>query len=76
MSEVSTFSTSATAVSASGKTGGTCLKSGPYVCSGTTPIAVFYKSGQRFNTDPAGRSVTWTIVGGSGATAIAAPGEI
>jgi hypothetical protein len=65
MSETGTFSTSSTSVSASGKTGGTCLKSGPYYCSGTTAVIVFVKSGDRFPTDPAGRSVTWTMVGSS-----------
>jgi hypothetical protein len=76
MSEITSFSTSSTAVSASGFTGGTCQKSGPYVCSGTTPVAVFYKSGQRFGTDPTGRSVSWSIVGGSGSSTMASPGQI
>ena len=65
MSEIGAFNTSATAVTASGKTGSTCSRSGPYYCSGTTPIIVFVKSGERFPADPTGRTVNWTMVGSS-----------
>lgn len=51
----------ATNVTATGQTGGTCQKSGPY--KSRTAVVVFFKSGQRFTADPVdGRSTTWTMV--------------
>jgi len=57
----------ATAVTATGTTGGTCTKSGPYKCNRHPSIIVFVKSGQRFQADPVdGASTTWSIVGAGG----------
>lgn len=53
--------TTAVNVTATGTTGGTCQKSGPYKSS--TAIVVFFKGGDRFPTDPTnGRSTSWTMV--------------
>lgn len=55
------FQTSATNITASGSTGSTCLKSGPYR-SGSAVI-VYFKQGDRFTADPAnGRSTTWSML--------------
>lgn len=54
--------TSATKVSASGTTGGTCNVSGPYKSSRNPSIVVYYKRGDRFAADPVdGRSTTWVM---------------
>lgn len=54
--------TSATTVTASGKTGGTCQTSGPYKPSRHTTIVVFFKKGQKFPADPVdGNSTTWSM---------------
>lgn len=65
MSEIERFNTSATAITASGRTGTTCLKSGPYYCTGTASVIVFVKSGEKFPASPTGATVTWTMVGSS-----------
>lgn len=54
--------TSATKVSASGTTGGTCTVSGPYKSSRNTSVVVYYKKGDKFTADPVdGRSTTWVM---------------
>ena len=54
--------TTATKISASGKTGSTCVVSGPYKSSRNTSIVVFFKRGDRFSADPVdGRSTTWVM---------------
>jgi hypothetical protein len=56
----------ATTVSATGTTGGTCQTSGPYKCARHTSIVVFFKKGDRFSADPVdGRSTTWSLVSGT-----------
>lgn len=53
----------ATKVTATGQTGGTCQVSGPYKSSRNSGIVVFFKSGQRFTADPVdGANTTWTMV--------------
>jgi hypothetical protein len=57
----------ATAVTASGTTGGTCSKSGPYKSSRNPSIIIFIKSGVKFPADPVdGRSTTWSMIGATG----------
>jgi hypothetical protein len=57
----------ATTVSASGSTGSTCLKTGPYKSSRHTSIIIFMKSGTKFPADPVdSRSTTWSMVGATG----------
>jgi len=54
--------TTATKISASGKTGGTCTVSGPYKSTRNTSVVVFFKRGDRFSVDPTdGRSTTWAM---------------
>jgi hypothetical protein len=54
--------TTATKVSASGKTGGTCAVSGPYKSGRNTSIVVFFKRGDTFSVDPVdGRATTWSL---------------
>jgi hypothetical protein len=54
--------TTATKISASGKTGGTCTVSGPYKSTRNTSIVVFFKRGDRFSADPVdGRATTWVM---------------
>ena len=65
MAEVTSFNTSATSVSGSGFTGGTCQTSGPYKSGGTTPIIVFFKRRQKFTAGADGRSTSWSITGGN-----------
>lgn len=53
--------TTATAITASGKTGALCAKSGPY--KSATAITVFFKQGDKFPADPTnGKATTWTMV--------------
>jgi hypothetical protein len=53
----------ATSVTASGTTGGTCQKSGPYKCDRHPAIIIFVKSGAKFPVDPVdSRSSTWSMV--------------
>ena len=55
--------TTATKVTASGKTGGTCQVSGPYKSTRNTSIVVFFQKGQKFTADPVdGASTTWTML--------------
>lgn len=52
----------ATTVTASGSTGGTCQTSGPYKSQRHTAVVVFFKKGQKFTADPIdGRSTTWLM---------------
>lgn len=52
--------TTATKVSASGKTGGVCAVSGPYKC--VSSVVVFFKKGDKFPADPTnGKATTWTM---------------
>lgn len=52
--------TTATKVSASGKTGGICAVSGPYKCGSS--VVVFFKRGDTFTVDPTnGRATTWSL---------------
>lgn len=54
--------TSATKVSATGKTGATCTVSGPYKSSRNTSVVVFFKRGDKFSADPVdGRDTTWVL---------------
>jgi hypothetical protein len=54
------FPTSATSVSAYGKSGGTCNVTGPYRSSST--VLVFFKRGDKFPVDPVTRKATiWTL---------------
>lgn len=54
--------TSATRISASGKTGELCRVSGPYASSRNTSIVVFFKKGDKFSGDPVdGRATTWVM---------------
>lgn len=56
MSETST----ATKISASGKTGGICSASGPY--KSASSIVVFFKKGDKFTADPTtGKATTWVM---------------
>ena len=59
---------SATSVVASGTTGTTCQKSGPYRSSRNARVTVFFKRGQRFPSDTDGASTNWTIVTSTAAT--------
>jgi hypothetical protein len=57
------FDTTATKVTATGQTGGTCQVSGPYKSSRNSSIIVFFKRGQRFTADPVdGAATTWTMI--------------
>ena len=52
--------TTATKVSASGKTGGLCAVSGPY--KSASSVVVFFKKGDTFTVDPSnGRATAWTM---------------
>lgn len=52
----------ATKMTASGKTGGTCEVSGPYKSTRNTSIVVFFKRGDKFSNDPVdGRATTWSM---------------
>ena len=51
-----------TSVTATGQTGGTCQKSGPYKSSRNAKITVFVKKGARFPADSDGAATTWTLV--------------
>jgi hypothetical protein len=53
--------TTATSISASGKTGGLCSVSGPYKSSGTGAI-VFFKQGEKFTADANGKATLWTLL--------------
>jgi hypothetical protein len=54
--------TTATKISASGKTGGICSVSGPYKSYRNTSVVVFFKRGDRFSADPIdGRATTWIM---------------
>jgi hypothetical protein len=56
------FTTSATNISASGKTGGLCSRSGPY--KSASAVVVFFRQGQKFTADPVnGKATTWSMVG-------------
>jgi hypothetical protein len=58
------FTTSATNITASGKTGITCSKSGPYKSG--AGVVVYFKQGDKFTADPAnGRVTTWSMLGNS-----------
>jgi hypothetical protein len=55
--------TTATNVTATGQTGGTCQTGGPYKSGRNTSIVVFFKKEDKFPVDPAdGRATTWTMV--------------
>jgi hypothetical protein len=57
------FTTSATNITASGKTGYFCSKSGPYRSG--SGVVVFFKQGDKFTVDPAsGRTTTWSTLSG------------
>jgi len=56
------MSDTSSSVVASGKTGATCQKSGPYQSSRNAKVTVFIKRGQRFPSDSDGASTTWTLV--------------
>jgi hypothetical protein len=57
------FDTTATKMTGSGQTGGTCQASGPYKSNRNTGVVVFFKKGTRFTVDPVdGAPTTWTMV--------------
>lgn len=45
---------------ASGKTGGTCQRSGPYQSGRNAKVVVFFQKGQKFSADTDGVATTWT----------------
>jgi len=55
-----------TPVTASGKTGTACSKSGPYKCATHTTVVVFFKQGETLSNCPSGsgtgHATTWAIV--------------
>jgi hypothetical protein len=54
--------TTATAITASGKTGVVCTTSGPYKSTRNTSIVVFFKKGDKFTNDPVdGKATTWSM---------------
>jgi hypothetical protein len=54
--------TTATRISASGKTGELCRVSGPYRSSRNTSIVVYFKRGDKFTADPVdGRATSWVM---------------
>lgn len=54
--------TTATKISASGKTGELCRVSGPYKSSRNTSVVVFFKRGEKFIADPVdGRATSWVM---------------
>lgn len=60
----------ATTLSASGKTGGTCSSSGPYRTGRSPYIVVFFRKGQTFTAHPAdGRSTSWGMSASTAAVA-------
>jgi hypothetical protein len=57
-----------TSISASGQSGGTCAKSGPYFCGNHTDTLIFVSNGQKFPNCPIsrnkkGHSTTWSAMG-------------
>lgn len=57
------MATTATSITASGKTGGVCSTSGPYKSTRNTSVIVYFKKGDKFSVDPVdGRSTTWSMV--------------
>ena len=59
--------TQQTAITASGRTGETCQKSGPYKCSTTPVVTVYINKNDRFPPGPssnsnAGQTTTWTML--------------
>ncbi len=58
---------SATTLTASGFTGATCQKSGPYKCSTSPQVTMYVAKGQKFPKGPktgstTGQNTTWTMV--------------
>jgi hypothetical protein len=47
----------------SGKTGGTCQRSGPYRSSRNARVTVYIKKGEKFPRDTDGAATIWTLVG-------------
>jgi len=57
------FDTTATKMTGSGTTGGTCQASGPYKCTRHSQIVMFIAKGQKFPADPVdGAATGWTMV--------------
>ncbi|MEW6213388.1 MAG: hypothetical protein AB1631_34150 [Acidobacteriota bacterium] len=57
------MATTATSITASGKTGGICSASGPYRSGRNTSVIVYFKKGDKFTVDPTdGRGTTWSLV--------------
>jgi hypothetical protein len=55
--------TTATNVTATGQTGGTCQTAGPYKSGRNASIVMFFKKGDKFPVDPVdGRATSWTMV--------------
>jgi hypothetical protein len=48
-------------ISSSGKTGGTCQRSGPYRSS-RTGVVVYFKQGAKFTADADGKSTSWSYL--------------
>jgi hypothetical protein len=62
-----TSSTTFTTFTVSGKTGTICQKSGPYKCTTTPVVTVFFKKGAKFTNGPKtgsanGQLTTWVLV--------------
>ncbi len=56
-----------TTVTASGKTGTVCQKSGPYKCTTTPSVTIFVSKGDKFPNGPktgstTGQATTWVMV--------------
>jgi hypothetical protein len=64
---MSQATTQNTTVTASGRTGEICQKTGPYKCSTSPVVVVSMKKGNAFprgpkDNDPAGQITTWTLI--------------
>jgi hypothetical protein len=57
---------SATAISATGQTGGLCRQSGPYRSTRNARVVIFVRQGSTFPTDADGAGTTWSLVTDSG----------
>jgi len=65
---MSQATTQNTTVTASGRTGEICQKTGPYKCTTSPSVIVTFKKGTQFSrapkdNDPAGQVTTWNFVG-------------
>ena len=54
-----------TSITASGSTGTTCSKTGPYRSSRNARVTIFVKRGEKFPRDVDGSKTTWTFLSAS-----------